>query len=113
MSKVGRLRVVKPIDVDLHIVVAPHGPVSFRGHAYSSRPQLPVPAGCSWATRSVRNTWRDSACSRFSRRSARISTPPIGCTLGVPFLIRREVAGFLVSYSYATLSVGMPSTTPK
>ena len=28
------------------------------------------------ATRSVRNTWRDSACSRFSRRSARISTPP-------------------------------------
>jgi hypothetical protein len=41
------------------------------------------------ATRSVRNTWRDSACSRFSRRSARISAPPIGCTLGVPFLIRR------------------------
>jgi hypothetical protein len=38
---------------------------------------------------SVTNAYRLSGCSRFSLRSARISPPPIGCTLGVPFLIRR------------------------
>jgi hypothetical protein len=47
------------------------------------------PAADIGARRSVANTCGDSACSRNRRSRARISVPPIGCTLCVPFLRRR------------------------
>jgi hypothetical protein len=39
--------------------------------------------------RSVANTCGPAGCSRCRRRKARISSPCIGCTLGVPRLVRR------------------------
>src|SRR5499433_3350012 len=39
--------------------------------------------------RSLVNTYGDVSCSRCRRRRARISSPCIGCTEGVPFLLLR------------------------
>src|SRR5262249_48449277 len=39
--------------------------------------------------RSLVNTYGDASCSRCRRRRARISSPCIGCTEGVPFLLLR------------------------
>src|SRR5262245_1302901 len=39
--------------------------------------------------RSLVNTYGDASCSRCRRRRARISSPCIGCTDGVPFLLLR------------------------
>jgi hypothetical protein len=77
-------------------LVAARMPQHVRVHRNGNAPVSPVRAsilrklaGDIGARRSAVNTYRDGIASRWSLRRVRSSPPPSGCTLGMPFLIRR------------------------
>jgi type 1 fimbriae regulatory protein FimB/type 1 fimbriae regulatory protein FimE len=68
--------------------------VAYR-HGLRASELLDLPVGPNGAPRSEVNTKADfGSCSRCSLRSARSSSPPIGCVEGVPFLVRRTCAAW-------------------
>src|SRR5262244_3735765 len=55
--------------------------------------------------RSLVNTYGDASCSRCRRRKARISSPCIGCTEGVPFLLLRTCSRPVLISTWRQLGV--------